>query len=223
MDFEHDYNRPAKRFSGMMLVALLHIGMIYALTHGLAVKVVEYVRGPVETHLVEEIKPLPPLQELLPEPTLHAPPPVYLPPPEVHVSAPVPVNAITSFTTALPVAPPPLPAPPVVAPPAPKPVPVAVSKPVAARADAVCTNFGDVKDGLGDKFARLADRENIDAASVTLLINMSASGQFTEIRVESASNRAVADLARSAVSRLRCTAHGMPVQLLVPFSFRLDD
>lgn len=94
---------------------------------------------------------------------------------------------------------------------------------LAPTAEAACTNFADVKQGLGDKFAVLADQEGIDSASVTLLVDVDAAGQFSAISVKSASNRAVAALARTAVRRLRCDTQGHAVQLLVPFSFRLAD
>ena len=89
MDFSQKQRDPAKRAAGIGLVVLLHIALIYALINGLARKVVEVVKPPLETKIIQNIKPPPP-----PPPP---PPPLAIPPPEV-VTTPPPVTATTAPT-----------------------------------------------------------------------------------------------------------------------------
>ncbi len=112
------------RWRGLAVVAALHVVLGWALLNGLAQRVVEVVRAPLETRIVIEEKKLPPPPEpLLPPPRQAPPPPSFVPPPEVQVAPPpTPAPVITTTTVAPPVpvtvtlAPPPAPAP---APPAP--------------------------------------------------------------------------------------------------------
>ena len=60
MDFSQKQRDPAKRAAGIGLVVLLHIALIYALINGLARKVVEVVKPPLETKIIQNIKPPPP-------------------------------------------------------------------------------------------------------------------------------------------------------------------
>jgi protein TonB len=113
---------------------VLHVVLGYALVEGLARKIVEVVRQPLETKIVEEAKPPPPEKPPPPPPKLSTPPPPYIPPPEVQVQVPVTVPTITAVTPVKPDEPVPPPAAP--APPAPeKPrVPVKTAPVVDARA-----------------------------------------------------------------------------------------
>ena len=127
-----------RRFTGLVVVVAFHIVLGYALVEGLARKIVEVVRQPLETKIVEEIKPPPPEKPPPPPPKLAAPPPPYIPPPEVNVQVPVIAPTITAVTTVKPPEPVPPPAAPP-APPAPEPVkaphvPVRVGAVVDARA-----------------------------------------------------------------------------------------
>jgi len=94
-----------------MIVVLLHAGAVYALVNGLARKIVEVVRPPLQTKVLEEVKPPTPPEKLPPPPPprLVAPPPPYIPPPEVKVEPPPQVQqtAITVVTTVKPIEPPP--------------------------------------------------------------------------------------------------------------------
>ncbi len=120
----------------MVIVIVFHIALGYALVQGLARKIVEAVRAPLETKIVEEIKPPPPDKPPPPPPKLATPPPPYIPPPEIQVQVPVGVATITAVTTVKPPAPVPPPAAP--APPPPPVVkahvPVRVAPVVDARA-----------------------------------------------------------------------------------------
>jgi protein TonB len=81
------------------VVVVLHILLGYALVSGLARRVVEVVKAPIETKIIEEVKPPPPPPENLPPPPKFAPPPPsFVPPPEVVVNPP-PVQQPTITTT----------------------------------------------------------------------------------------------------------------------------
>jgi len=62
-----------KRLTGLVVVVVFHIILGYALVQGLARKIIEVVRQPLETKIVEEVKPPPPEKP--------PPPPPQLPPP----------------------------------------------------------------------------------------------------------------------------------------------
>lgn len=105
---------PTNHLAGFTIVVLLHVVTAYALMTGLARKVVEVVRAPIETKIIEETQKQPEIEQPPPPPKLAPPPPPYIPPPEVNIAVPptaAPSNAITVVTTTRPVAPPPAPAP----------------------------------------------------------------------------------------------------------------
>jgi hypothetical protein len=67
---------------------------------GLARKVVEVIKAPIETKIIEEIKKPPPDTPPPPPPKLAAPPPPFIPPPEVNIQVPVADRAtITTVQT----------------------------------------------------------------------------------------------------------------------------
>jgi protein TonB len=81
----------SRRLTALVAVGIFHVLLIYALVHGLARKIVEVVRAPLETKIIEEMKrppqeqpPPPP-----PPPKLATPPPPFIPPPEVQIQVPV--------------------------------------------------------------------------------------------------------------------------------------
>ena len=99
------------RLVGAGLVVLLHVGIIYALVTGLAHRVVDVVRAPVETKIIDEVRPERPPPPP-PPPEFTPPPPAFVPPPEIHIETPPPPpksTAITVVTPEKPVAPPPVP------------------------------------------------------------------------------------------------------------------
>ncbi|MBL8288459.1 MAG: TonB family protein [Rubrivivax sp.] len=94
---------------------------------------VEVIKSPIDTKIIDEVKPPPPPppENLPPPPKFQPPPPSFVPPPEVNVTPPpAPAPTITTVIT------PPPPAPVVITPaPAPTPAPPAPPPPrVAARA-----------------------------------------------------------------------------------------
>jgi periplasmic protein TonB len=125
MDFSHRQRDPRRHLTGFAFVVLFHALIVYALVTGLAKKVVDVVRAPIETKVIEEVKKPPPPPEIVvpPPPRLEAPPPPFIPPPEVQIATPPPpAPTITAVT------PTPPPAPVVIAP-APPPAPVAEAPP----------------------------------------------------------------------------------------------
>ena len=94
MDFSQGADAPRRHWLGLGVVVLLHVLVIYALVTGLARKVIDVVRVPVETRLIEEViappppPPSPPPAALVAPPKHLQPPPVVVPPPEVVVTAP---------------------------------------------------------------------------------------------------------------------------------------
>jgi protein TonB len=93
----------SRRLAGLAVVVALHGALIYALVHGLARQIVEVIRQPLETKIIEEIKAPPPDKPPPPPPPkLVMPPPPYIPPPEVTVQVPVAAPTITAVTTVKP-------------------------------------------------------------------------------------------------------------------------
>jgi len=93
----------SRRLAGLVVVVALHGALIYALVHGLARQIVEVIRQPLETKIIEEIKAPPPDKPPPPPPPrLAMPPPPYIPPPEVQVQVPVMAPTITAVTNVKP-------------------------------------------------------------------------------------------------------------------------
>lgn len=99
-----------RQLTGFVAVIVLHMVMVYALVNGLARKIVEVVLPPLETRIIEEVKPPPPDRPPPPPPKLVAPPPPYVPPPEVRVQIIQTAPTITAVTNVKPLEPVPPPA-----------------------------------------------------------------------------------------------------------------
>src|SRR5258708_20333950 len=96
----------SRRLAGVVVTIALHVVLIYALIHGLARKIVEIVAPPLETKIIEEIKPPQPEKPPPPPPKLAAPPPPFIPPPEINIQQPPPqAPTITATPTPPPHAP----------------------------------------------------------------------------------------------------------------------
>lgn len=116
MKYTGQRKNSASHLVGFSAVVLLHVMVAYALMTGLARQVVEVIRAPIETKIIEEVKKQPEAEKTPPPPPkLAPPPPPYIPPPEINVAAQpstAPSNAITVVTTSKPTTPPPVVAPP---------------------------------------------------------------------------------------------------------------
>ena len=129
---------PRQNIAGISAVVVFHVALVYALVTGLATKVVDVIRSPIETRIIEELKeqPKPEPEKAPPPPVIKAPPPPFVPPPEVTVTTPPPPEPTIEVATPTP--PPvrevvPTPPPVVEAPPPPP-----VAKPTAVNVSVAC-------------------------------------------------------------------------------------
>ena len=202
---------------GIAVVLLLHIALVYALVNGLARKVVEVIKKPLETQIIEEIKPPPPPPpevQLPPPPKMVAPPPPYIPPPEVQVNVPPPPNAIqVTSQTPPPEAPPIAVRAPVEAPPAP-------AAPPAQSARTACTNYAKA---MGDSaFPRDAIRDGIEKGEATVRFTVDPAGKIKDIQVVRASHRSFGRAAATIVETFQCAGQGRDIIFEVPFGFKRE-
>ena len=89
MNYAERERNPARHLPSISMVIGLHLLLGYALVTGLARKVVEVIKAPIETKIIEEIKKPPPDTPPPPPPKLAAPPPPFIPPPEINIQVPV--------------------------------------------------------------------------------------------------------------------------------------
>ena len=218
MDYAQEQRNPSKHLVGIVVVVLLHIALVYALVNGLARKVVEVIKKPLETQIIEEVKPPPPPPQVLlpPPPKFVTPPPPYIPPPEVQVNVPPPPNAIQTTTSVVPTVAPPIAA---VAPPAP-PAAAPVAAPAPATAGSACPNYAKA---MGDSaFPREAIREGITSGQAIMRFVVTATGEVKDIAPVSATNRAFARAATNAIREFKCNGQGRDVIIEVPFVFKTE-
>ncbi len=179
MDYAQYQRSPGRHLPGIVMVIVLHVAAGYALVTGLARKVVEVIKAPIETKIIEEIKPPPPDVPPPPPPKLAAPPPPFIPPPEINIQVPqvTPPPTITTVTTTPPPAAPVVMAPPVVAPPAPP----APPKPVVRK---------EYKRSAGQnpQYPRQALRNNIEGR-VVAWVHVAPNGSVTNVQIRSSTNR----------------------------------
>jgi periplasmic protein TonB len=180
MDFAQQQRYPTKHIAGISFVMLLHVVIVYALVTGLARKVVEVIQKPLETKLIEEVRPPPPPPDvpLPPPPKFAAPPPPFIPPPEVNIQAPVkPTNAIAAVTNDKPAeAPPPL-----SLSPSPPPVEAAAHEPVR-----VAPVIDAAKNCRTPEYPA-ASRRQEEVGTVVLRFLIDVDGHVLENKVESSS------------------------------------
>jgi protein TonB len=200
VDFADQQRKPTKHMVGFGAVLALHLLLGYGLLNGLAQRMVEVIKGPIETKIIEEAKPPPPPppENLPPPPKFAPPPPSFVPPPEVNVNPP-PTPAATITTTqvappptAVTVSPPPAPA----APPAPPAPPRVAARPAIANVQACAPT--------GDDYPRAA--RNAEATGTTTVrFNVGADGRLAgapEVLKSSGPTREHKSLDRIAVSKL---------------------
>jgi protein TonB len=140
---------------------------------------IEVIKAPIETKIIEEVKPPtpPPPENLPPPPKFAPPPPSFVPPPEINVNPP-PTPAPTITTTQ--VAPPPAPVfiapPPAPAAPAPAPPP----RPAAPARTEPKLDFNVCNKPEYNAAARRAEAQG----SVVVVFTMDTSGNISEASVE---------------------------------------
>ncbi len=210
MNYAERQRNPGKHVAGISVVIAFHVLLVWALANGLARKVVEVVKGPLETKIIEEVKkPPPPDTPPPPPPKMAQVMPTFVPPPEVQISAPAPAPVISNPTPV---------APPVYAPPAPPAPPAPVAAPTVGVA---CPNF---KQTLQNelKYPLQARKDGIEG-EVLLEFTVAASGEIKEVEVKSSSNRVFNNPSINTVRQFRCQGQGRDVRVQVPISYKLTD
>ena len=202
MNYAEQQRDPGKHAIGIGIVIVMHVLLGWALVNGLARTVIEVIKGPIETKIIQETKPPPPPPENLPPPPKFAPPPPsFVPPPEVVVNAPpTPAPAITATTIAPP------PAPPVAI--APAQAPVAEAPPAPPRV-AARPAIGNVSTCApkGDDYPAIAIKEEA-TGTTKVRFTVDASGKLASAEVvkSAGASRAHKALDRVALQKLsECT------------------
>ena len=171
----------SRRLTGLVITIALHIVLIYALLHGLARKIVEVVAPPLETKVIEEVKP-PADKPPPPPPKLETPPPPFIPPPEINIQ--MPMQQAPTITAVAPTPPPPKP---VVIAPTPPHVPVRTAAVVQASS---CDK---------PEYPAAARRAN-ETGTVLLNFLIDVNGKVVESKVErSSGSRRLDEAAREAL------------------------
>ena len=213
MDYAQQQRNPTKHVVGFTVVILLHVALVYELINGLGRKVIEIIKQPLETKIIEEIKPPPPPPEvqLPPPPKFVAPPPAYIPPPEVQVNVMPPPNVITATTTTPP------PEAPTIAARAPVEAP---APPAAKSARSACPNYAKA---LGDNaYPREAAKEGIQKGEAMVRFTVGPNGEVKDINTISQTNRAFGRAAQAVVRTFQCIGQGRDVIFEVPFEYKLE-
>jgi protein TonB len=162
---------PARHLPSISMVIGLHLLLGYALVTGLARKVVEVIKAPIETKIIEEIKKPPP-DTPPPPPKLAAPPPPFIPPPEVNIQIPQ-VQQAPTITTVTTEKPPPAP---VFVPPAPP-----------VQASPVRKEFKPLQ-RVQPTFPRQALQQGL-TGSVVAWVHVAPNGTVTNVEIKQSSNR----------------------------------
>ncbi|MEX3557592.1 MAG: energy transducer TonB [Burkholderia sp.] len=200
--YDASRKQSVRRCAGIAIV-LLHVVLIYALLNGLATKVVQVIQQPIETRIIEPVKPPPPL----PMPVVKLPPPKFAPPPFVpppELQTPV-VHQTTPMVSA------PVTVPPPVAAPAPK--------PVSHKVGVVCPNSDQIRGSI--LYPQGAQENNI-TGDVLIEFTVDANGKITNERVAQSADFELDRAALNAVRQFKCVGQGQPVRVQVPFSFNLN-
>ncbi len=216
MNYAHQQRDPGKHTMGIGIVVLLHVVIVYALVSGLAKKMVDVIKQPLETKVIEEFKKPPPPPETVvpPPPVLAAPPPPYIPPPEVQIAATPPVQSTITASTPTP------PAAANVTPMAPPAAPVAATPAAPVSAAVVCSNFATV---MGDAaFPKEAVRQGIEKGDAVIQFTLSAGGEVKDIKTIRASHPIFARNSIRLVGEYKCQAQGREVLVQVPFGYKQE-
>jgi len=99
MDFSERGQDRGKKLAGVAVVILVHALLIYALINGLGTQIIAVIKTlPIETKLIEEVKPTPPTPPVPPTPPKKVvPPKPFIPVREVPVHpAPDAIQAVTN-------------------------------------------------------------------------------------------------------------------------------
>ena len=173
MDYAQQQRSWGKHAPSILAVVALHIVIGWALVNGLARRVIEVVKAPIETKIIEEIKKPPPDVPPPPPPKLAAPPPPFIPPPEINIEIPkvTPPPTITTVTTT---------------PPPPGPPPVA--RPVQVAPQPAVRKEYKASYRVEPTFPRDAIRRGINGR-VVAWVHVAPAGNVTNVEIRSSTNR----------------------------------
>jgi protein TonB len=173
VDYAQQQRSWGRHAPSILAVIVLHVVIGWALVNGLARRVIEVVKAPIETKIIEEIKKPPPDVPPPPPPKLAAPPPPFIPPPEINIELPrvTPPATITTVTTT---------------PPPPGPPPVARPTPVAPQA--VVRKEYKASYRVEPTFPRDAIRRGINGR-VIAWVHVAPAGNVTNVEIRSSTNR----------------------------------
>ena len=204
MDYAEQQRSPVKHLTGITVVLILHALVGYALVNGLARKMVEVIRSPMETKIIEEAKK-PPADDTPPPPPpkLVQLPPAFVPPPEVQIQAPATAQPTISNTTR------------VVAP-----IKAAPPPPVAApiQVAVACPNSQKIRNDID--YPAQARRNEIEG-NVLIEFTVATDGSIKDIDIKSSSDRVFNNVSINAVKQFKCNAQDRDVRVTVPFAFKL--
>jgi protein TonB len=207
MDYAQQQRSPGKHLTGIVVVLILHVALGYALMNGLATKVMNVIKQPLETKIIEEVKkPPPPDTPPPPPPKMVQLLPTFVPPPEVNIQAAVTVPTISNRTST---------PPPVYAPPAP-PAPVAAPPSVGVA----CPNSQEIRTNI--KYPVQARKDGLQG-EVLIEMTIAANGEVKDVEVKSSTNRAFNSVSINASRQFKCNGQGRDVRVQVPYSFKLVD
>ena len=207
MDYGQQHRDPGKHVVGFGIVLALHLLLGWALVSGLAQRMVDVIKAPIETKIIEEVKPPPPPppENLPPPPKFAPPPPSFVPPPEVNVNPPpTPAPTITTTTVVPPpapvtIAPPAPPAPVAASAPAPPPPPRVAARPAIANVRACAPT--------GEDYPRAALRaEAIGTTTIRFSIDAAGKVAGTQVVKSAGPSREHKMLDRVAVEKLSSCA-----------------
>lgn len=220
MSYAQPHEMSSRRLTGLIVVVTFHAVMGYALVNGLARSIVEVVTQPLQTKIIEEVKPPPPeKQPPPPPPKLAAPPPPFIPPPEIQVQAPpdIAAQAITAVTNVKPTEP--------IAAPGQR---VAPPAPVVVRAPPVRTSaVVDANACEKPSYPAAAVRAG-ETGIVRLAFLIDVNGTAVESRIErSSGSRRLDEAARGGLALCKfkpATVDGKPVRewKQIEYEWKLD-
>jgi protein TonB len=204
MNYAQQQRDPRRHYLGIGSVILIHIVLVYALVNGLARKVVEVFKKPVEVSIIEEVKvQAPPPKAVPPPPRTVPPPPTFVPPPEVVVAAAPSPQAPIAATTEAP----------------PAPVAIEAPRPAVVNIGIACPNHLDVR--AKTPYPPQASRLGL-SGDVLVEFTVKPGGEIGDVAVVRSSNSVFNNAATTAVAQLRCIGQGQAVKVRVPFVFKLD-
>lgn len=225
MNYAEAQRDPNKNRVGLSVVVGLHVILAWAIVTGNAKKVVDVVKGPIETKIIEEVKPPPPPppEKLPPPPPKNLPPPpAWVPPPEVNVQ----VQQAPTISTQS-VNPPPVQEfkPAAATPPGPPTAPPAPPAPPAPK----CKAGIFAKDLEKPDYTPAARRAEIICSPVVAYVLEPNGNVEASIRTSCGSSREHKQLDRLAVEAVKSAPAkakvvcGDRVEGTILFEFKLDD